>query len=84
MELKLGDIIARLKVPGLKESNERHVIAKAVTESLGVPVRPNQITLKEGALSVAVPPVVKSALHMKQTEIIESIAREGIIVRSIK
>ncbi len=84
MELKLGDIIARLKVPGLKESNERHVIAKAISESLGIPVEPKQITFKEGILSVAVPPVMKSALHIKQTEILERIAKEGVIVRSLR
>ncbi|MDB5245325.1 MAG: hypothetical protein JWN90_430 [Parcubacteria group bacterium] len=84
MELKLGDIIARLKVPGLKESNERHVLAKVLSESLGIPVTPKQIMFKEGILSVAVPPVVKSALHIKQTEILERISKEGITVRSIR
>ncbi|MDB5190018.1 MAG: hypothetical protein JWN49_344 [Parcubacteria group bacterium] len=84
MELKLSDIIARLKVPGLKESNERHVIAKALSESLGILIAPKQIMFKEGILSVAVPPVVKSALHIKQTEILERIAREGITVQSIR
>ncbi len=84
MELKLGDIIARLKVPGLKESNERHVIAKLLSDTLGMPVQPKQITLKDGILSVAVPPVVKSALHTKETEILERAIKEGVGVRSIR
>ncbi|CAN5710657.1 hypothetical protein BH11PAT2_BH11PAT2_08700 [soil metagenome] len=84
MELKLGDILARLKVPGLKESNERHIIAKALSESLGLLVTPKQIEFKEGILSVAVPPIVKSVLHTRQTEIIERIARDGVRVGRIR
>lgn len=84
MEIRLSDIIARLKVPGLKESNERHVLAKVVADSLGVPIEPKQITFKEGILIVAVPPVVKSALHTKQKIIFEQAAKEGIAVRGIK
>jgi hypothetical protein len=84
MEIKLSDLIARLKVPGLKESNERHVLAEVLTKTLGVAVQPKQITFKEGILTVAVPPVVKSALHIKQTDILERAAKEGVIVRSIR
>lgn len=84
MERSLKDLLARLPIPGLKESNDRHFIARIVTELLKVPVQANQIVLKDGILTVSVPPVVKSALHTKQIEILTRLQEEGIIANTIR
>lgn len=84
MERSLTDLIARLPIPGLKESNNRHIIAKLLSEKLGIPVKPSQINLKDEILTVSVPPVVKSVIQMKQVELREVIEREGIKVNNFK
>ena len=84
MEKSLRDLIARLPIPGLKESTDRHTIAQILSEILSVPIKPSQIDVKDEILTVAVPPVVKSALQMKQVQIKEKLNREGIVVNSVR
>ncbi len=84
MEISLKDLIARLPIPGLKESADRHLIAETVTKNLGIPVQPRQVTLKDEIITVAVAPVVKSALHVRQKELLESLAKQGVSARTIR
>lgn len=84
MEKSLRDLISRLPIPGLKESNDRHTIAQTITHLLNVPIKPNQISLKEGIITVSVPPVVKSALQVKQEELFKILDTEGITVRAVR
>ena len=84
MEKSLKDLISRLPIPGLKESNDRHTIAAKLTEILHIPIKAKQITFKDSILTVAVPPVVKSALHIKQGELLEQLAKEGITFNSVR
>jgi hypothetical protein len=84
MEKSLKDLISRLPIPGLKESNNRHVIAEAITNTLKIPVKPNQITFKDNIITVSVQPVVKSALQVKQTELLSKLNEEGIEATKIR
>jgi hypothetical protein len=80
MEKSLRDLISRLPIPGLKDSTNRHVIAETLTKTLRIPVKANQITLKDRILTVSVPPVVKSAIYIKQQELRELLQKEEILV----
>jgi hypothetical protein len=84
MEMKLSDILARLKVPGLIESNKRHTIAEKISSVLNVPIQPNQVLFKENTISLSVAPVIKSAITMKFSEIQEVLKKEGIVVNVIR
>lgn len=84
MEKSLKDLISRLPIPGLKESTNRHIIAEKLTELLTIPIKANQINVKDEILTISVPPVVKSALHMRQQEIITFLTKEGIQVRTVR
>lgn len=84
MEKKLSDLLARLPIPGLKESNQRHTIAEKLTALLKISIKPNQVQLKDSILTVSVPPVVKSALRIKQKEIVEILNREGIEIKELR
>ena len=81
MEKSLKDLIARLPIPGLKESTNRHIIAGVLTKTLQIPVRPNQINCKDGIITVSIPPIVKSVIQVKQVQIIDLLTKEGISVR---
>lgn len=84
MEKSLKDLLSRLPIPGLKDSNDRHTIAEIVTTELGISIKPKQISLREGVLSISVPPVVKSALQIKQQIIKEKLNKENISLQSIR
>jgi hypothetical protein len=47
MEKSIRDLIARLPIPGLKESTNRHCIAEILSNTLSIPIKANQITLKD-------------------------------------
>lgn len=84
MEKSLKDLISRLPLPGLKESKDRHIIAEEITKLLGIPVRPNQVSLKDEIISVSVPPVLKSAIQVKQEELLTRLAGEGITATRVR
>lgn len=81
MERSLRDLIARLPIPGLQESTNRHVIADVLTKTLNIPIKPKQINCKDGVITVSVPPIVKSAIQLKQTQLLDLLSKEGISVR---
>ncbi len=84
MEISLKDLIARLPIPGLKESADRHLIAETLTKNLGIPVEPKQITFKDSIVTVAVAPVVRSALQVRQKELLESLEKQGIPAQMVR
>lgn len=84
MEKSLKDLLSRLPVPGLKESNDRHTIAELLTKEFSVPIQPKQIMLKDRILTVSVPPVVKSALQVRAQKLKDELLKEDIRVDSIR
>lgn len=84
MEKSLKDLIARLPIPGLKESTDRHTIAEVLSKELQISIRPKQIRIKEGVLTVSVPPVVKSVFQIKQKKLLELLAKEDISLKSVR
>jgi len=84
MEKSLKDLISRLPIPGLKESGDRHIIAEILTNTLSIPITPKQISFKDGIVTVSVPPVVKSAIKIREIQLIESLQKEEIVVQKIQ
>lgn len=84
MEKSLKDLLARLPIPGLKESAERHEIARLLSDELGIPVAPGKIVFKDGIITVSVPPVMKSALQMRSAQLLEKLRAQGIKATSFR
>lgn len=84
MEKSLKDLLSRLPVPGLKESADRHLAAEVLSKTLTLPIKPHQITLKDGIITVSVPPVVKSAIQIHQSKLKEQLEQEGINISSFR
>lgn len=84
MEKRLSDLLARLPIPGLKESNERHITAQIITEIIKVPVTPSQIKIKDQTLSLATVPILKNVIIINTSEIIQKLLERNIIIRAIK
>jgi hypothetical protein len=83
-EKLISDLIARLPIPGLQESNTRHLTAKTLTTVLGVKVLPSQVAIKESVLRVKMPPVVKSAVRMRTADILKALSEVGIEINKIQ
>lgn len=80
----LSELLKRIPIPGLKESNERHIIARAISDTVGIKVSAHQVSFKEGVLIFSLPPVLKSAIHMRKQELKQLLTDKGIEVREIK
>lgn len=78
MEISIRDLLARHPAPGIREANIRHAVAGVITELTGVPVGPEKIQHKEGKIVVNVPPVLKSSLLLRISELTELLKKEGI------
>ncbi|MBU0749896.1 hypothetical protein KKH15_00040 [Patescibacteria group bacterium] len=80
----IQDLLKRHAIPGLRLSENRRVCAEILTSVTGVAISPKSIQISEGVLSLSIPPVLKSALLLKQTEIIASLQAEGISVTALR
>lgn len=84
MEISIRDILAKHPVPGVREANIRHEVAKAITEVTGVEVLPRQVSHVEGNLALTIPPVLKSALLLRQEELKTRLREAGVEVTGIR
>ena len=84
MEISIKDILARNPMPGLREAHIRHEIAKAITELTGVEVLPRQVEHIEDGVRLNVPPVLKSALLLRFSELHELLAKQDISITEIR
>jgi hypothetical protein len=78
METSIRDLLARLLIPGLKESHDRHLIAEVLTNELKITFKPANIRCTEGTVFVSTPPVVKSALKLHEQKLLNQLAEKGI------
>lgn len=80
----LSELLKRIPIPGLKESNERHILAQVISDTVNVKISAHQVRFKEGVITLTVPPVLKSAIHMRKDGLIEVMKDKGINVQQIK
>ncbi|MDB5237067.1 MAG: hypothetical protein JWL88_169 [Parcubacteria group bacterium] len=80
----LADLLLKHKVPGVRDAQIRHAIAEELTGLLRVPITPKQVHYKDADLVLAVPPVVKSMIKLKTTEITELLSRRNVRIATIK
>ena len=80
----LSELLKRIPLPGLKESNDRHIIAETITEVIGLSITAKQLSFKDSILVLTVPPVVKSAIYIRKQELQEKLVKKGIEIRDIR
>lgn len=78
MEISIRDILARRPNPGLREAHIRQMVAEVVTELTSVKVEPSQVRHEDGRLVLNVPPVLKSALLLREEEFKNRLKEGGI------
>ncbi len=80
----LTDLLKNHPIPGIREAEIRRTCAEVVKQSTGVEVQPKHIKISDGVLSLSVPPLLKSALVLKFSEVQERLRQEGIMVKEIR
>jgi hypothetical protein len=80
----LADLITLHPVPGMRQSLERGMIADALTRVLGVPVTARQVRFEAGTLTLAAPPIVKSALSVRQNDVQEALRSYGLSLVTVR
>jgi hypothetical protein len=71
-------------IPGLKASEQRRVCAEEATSVMNYPFTAKNTHYKNEELRFSVPPVLKSALYLKQDELIQKLATRGVVVKVLK
>lgn len=80
----LTDLLKNHPIPGIREAEIRRTCAEVVKKAVGVVVEPKHIKMSDGVLSLAVPPLLKSALILKFSEVQEGLLKEGITLTEIR
>ena len=71
----LSDLLLNYKIP--------RICAEEVLTLTGCSLQSNQVHYKNEKLTLSVPPVLKSALLLRQKELIQRIKARNITIRSI-
>lgn len=80
----IQDLLARHPIPGLKQSENRRIVAAVLSDILGLSIDPKTIQIKDGVLLLSVPPVLKSALIIRQKDIQNALSLKDISIKAIK
>ncbi len=80
----LTDLLKNHPIPGIREAEIRRTCAETVKQATGIEVEPKHIKISDGVLSLSVPPLVKSALVLKFSEVQERLLQQGITVQEIR
>ena len=78
------ELVAVALLDRLAGTTDRQIIAKTLADTLSIPIKASQIIFKDGIITVSLPPVVKSALHVQQEEILTKLRAEGIEIRGLR
>ncbi len=80
----LGNLLLNYKIPGVRDAQVRHVCAQELTKLTGCTVAPSKLNYKQEILYLRLPPVLKAAIFMKQTELTECLKTKGILLKGLK
>ena len=80
----LSDLLLKYKIPGVRTSEIRRICAEEVYALTGCKLTPSQVEYKNENLRISVPPVLKSALLMRKTELMDRIKARDVELHSFK
>lgn len=80
----LSDLLLKYSIPGIHFSEQRRVCAEEASVVMNYPFTSKDVTYKNDELTFKVPPVLKSALVLKQGELVEKLSARGITMRSVR
>jgi hypothetical protein len=79
----LTELLLNYKIPGVRESEIRKICAEEVFALTGCALIGSQVKYHNEKLTLSVPPVLKSALLVRQGELVERIKARDVAIRTI-
>lgn len=80
----IQDLLKRHRIPGLQQSETRREVAHILSNILGLSIKVEEIEVKEGVLILKTKPVLKSAVLIRQNEVIEELRKKDIEIKAIR
>lgn len=80
----LSELLLKYTVPGVRFAEQRRICAEEASAIMNYPLTSKNVKYKNEELIFSVPPVLKSALVLKQGELIQKLSARGVTVRSLK
>ena len=80
----ITELLLNHPIPGIREAETRHRCAETLSKLLGVAIAPSQVKFDAGKLSLSIPPILKSVLILKRTELGQSLAQAGIDLKEVR
>jgi hypothetical protein len=80
----LSDLLLKYKIPGVRSSQIRKICAEEVLALTGCSLQPSQLQYRNEKLTLTVAPVLKSALLLRQVELIQKIQARDVVVKIIQ
>jgi hypothetical protein len=80
----LSDLLLKYKIPGVRESEIRRICAEEVYALTGCTLVSSQIKYRNEHLRLSVPPILKSALLLRQSELLSRIQARDVLLQTIK
>jgi len=82
--LSLADLLKNHPVPGMRQAAIRSDCSEALAGVLGIAVAAGKLKYESGVLTLALPPVVKSAALLKQEQIKAALLSRGLTLTEIR
>jgi hypothetical protein len=80
----LSELLLKYKIPGVRNSEIRRICAEEILTLTGCKLTSKQISYRNEHLRLSVPPVLKSALLVHQTELLKRIHAREIALQTIQ
>lgn len=80
----LAELLKNHPIPGIREAEIRRTCALALTKVLSIDVAPKHIHLRDGVLTISLPPIVRSAVLVRAENVKTLLKEEGITVTAIR
>jgi hypothetical protein len=80
----IADLLKGKSIPGLKASEERRICADTASALLSLKLSPKQFKYESSVVTLAVPPIVKAELMLRQGEYQSLLSAQGISVTALR
>jgi hypothetical protein len=80
----LSELLLTYHIPGVRSAEVRRICAEEVSFLTGYALNSKQLQYKDDCLYLSVPPIIKSALILKQQEFSNRLTSRGITLKTVK
>ena len=80
----LSELLLTYHIPGVRASEIRRICAEEIAAVTGYQPTSKQLSYKNESMFLSIPPIVKSALVLKQKELATRLMSRGVTLKGFK